>query len=325
MPTNHAMTRTMNILLTGGAGFIGRWVLKRLLGDGHRVWVLDDLSNGREANIAEFRGHPGLQAFVKGSILNESILSDLFVGNKFDLCYHLGASINVQDSIDDPRTTFNNDTIGTFYVLEQCRRHNVKVVFMSTCMVYDRCTDETGITEEHPIKPASPYAGSKIAAENMVLSYYHAYGLPTVVIRPFNTYGPYQKTGGEGGVVAIFIKNKLDGKELRIYGDGTQTRDLLYVEDCARFVVEAGYSDRVNGEIVNAGLGRDIAINDLAKLIVGDESRIRHVEHIHPQSEIQKLLCNYGKAKRLLGWEPKIGLEEGIRRTEEWIRSTDLL
>jgi nucleoside-diphosphate-sugar epimerase len=315
----------VNILLTGGAGFIGRWVAKRLLDDGHQVWILDDLSNGREANIEEFRSHSGMRGFIKGSILDERLLAELFDAIQFDICYHLGASINVQDSIDDPRTTFNNDTIGTFYVLEQCRKHNVKMVFMSTCMVYDRCLDESGITEEHPLKPASPYAGSKIAAENMVLSYWHAYGLPVVVIRPFNTYGPFQKTGGEGGVVAIFIKNKLDGRELRIYGDGTQTRDLLYVEDCARFVVEAGYSDKVNGEIVNAGLGRDISINDLAKLIVQDESRIRHVEHIHPQSEIRKLLCNYGKAKRLLGWEPQVSLEEGIRRTEEWIRSTTLI
>src|SRR5690606_15346139 len=136
----------------------------------------------------------------------------------------------------------------------------------------------------------------------------------------FNTYGPFQKTGGEGGVVAIFINKKLTGDKLMIYGDGTQTRDLLYVKDCARFVVEAGYSDAVNGEIVNAGLGRDIAINDLAKLVVGDESRIVHVPHIHPQSEIQKLLCDYGKAKRLLGWEPQVSLEEGLQKTEDWIR-----
>lgn len=316
---------TMNILLTGGAGFIGRWVAKRLLNDGHSVWIVDDLSNGREVNIEEFRDHPKLKAFIKGTILDEQLLEQLFTDTKFDICYHLGASINVQDSIDDPRTTFNNDTIGTFNVMEQCRKHDVKVVFMSTCMVYDRCTDETGITEQHPIKPASPYAGSKIAAENMVLSYYYAYGLPTVVIRPFNTYGPFQKTGGEGGVVAIFIKNKLADKDINIYGEGTQTRDLLFVEDCARFVVEAGYSDAVNGEIVNAGLGRDIAINDLAKMIVGDDSRIHHVEHIHPQSEIQKLLCNSSKAKSLLGWEPAISLEEGIRLTEQWVASTDLI
>ncbi|NOU66726.1 NAD-dependent epimerase/dehydratase family protein [Paenibacillus sp. LMG 31461] len=315
----------MNILLTGGAGFIGRWVTKRLLQDGHAVWIMDDLSNGSKGNLSEFLHHLGLKEIIVGDIKDESLLEALFTANKFDICYHLGASINVQDSIDDPRTTFNNDTVGTFNIMEQCRKHQVKVVFMSTCMVYDRCTDEEGITELHPTKPASPYAGSKIAAENMVLSYYYAYNLPVVVIRPFNTYGPFQKTGGEGGVVAIFINNKLAGKDLNIYGEGTQTRDLLYVDDCARFVVEAGYSDRVNGHIVNAGLGRDISVNDLAKLVVGDVSRIKHVPHIHPQSEIQKLLCNYSKAKELLGWEPKVTLEEGISRTEEWIQTGYLI
>jgi nucleoside-diphosphate-sugar epimerase len=189
-------------------------------------------------------------------------------------------------------------------------------------MVYDKATDERGITEEHPTKPASPYAGSKIAAENMVLSYWYTYKLPAVVLRPFNTYGPFQKTNGEGGVVAIFIKNTLEGKTLNIYGDGTQTRDLLYVEDCARFVVEAGYSDKTNGEIINAGSGRDISINDLALLIVKDERLIKHVPHIHPQSEIQKLLCNYSKAERLLGWKPQYTLEEGIKKTREWIKTT---
>jgi UDP-glucose 4-epimerase len=315
----------MNILLTGGAGFIGRWAAKRLLADGHDVWIIDDLSNGREDNLQEFSAHPHLKQFIIGDLKNEALLSELFANVKFDICYHLGASINVQDSIDDPRTTFYNDTVATFFLMELCKQNNVKVVFMSTCMVYDRCYDESGITELHPTKPASPYAGAKIAAENMVLSYYYAYGLPTVVIRPFNTYGPFQKTGGEGGVVAIFIRNKLSGRDLNIYGDGTQTRDLLYVEDCARFVVEAGMSDAVNGQIVNAGLGRDITINDLAKLVVGDESRIKHVEHIHPQSEIQKLLCNYEKATALLGWKPEVSLEEGIRRTEEWISTSHLM
>jgi UDP-glucose 4-epimerase len=316
--------RIINILLTGGAGFIGRWVAKRLLDEGHQLWIVDDLSNGREENIEEFRGHPCLRQFINGTILDVALLSRLFDEYKFEVCYHLGASINVQDSIDNPSMTFNNDTVGTFNILEQCRKYSTKVVFMSTCMVYDKCSDGDGISELHPTKPASPYAGAKVAAENMVLSYFHAYNLPTVVIRPFNTYGPFQKTGGEGGVVAIFIKNQLSGKDLNIYGEGTQTRDLLYVEDCARFVVAAGFSDAVNGEIVNAGLGRDIAINDLALLIAGDSSRIKHIEHIHPQSEIQKLLCNSSKAKLLLNWEPEINLEEGIARTTEWIKSGGL-
>ena len=182
----------MKVFVTGGAGFIGRWVVKQLLTDGHQVWVLDDLSNGRIENIAEFLHHDNFRSFVEGDIKDERLLEQLF-RNRFDICFHLGASINVQDSIDDPKTTFYNDSVSTFNILEECKKNNVKMVFMSTCMVYDRASELTGIKESDPVKPASPYAGSKIAAENMVLSYFYSYGLPTVVIRPFNTYGPYQK------------------------------------------------------------------------------------------------------------------------------------
>lgn len=307
----------MKILLTGGAGFIGRWLAKEILEAGHDLWIVDDLSNGCLSNLNDFNGHRNLQEVVTGDIKNRKLLADLFT-HKFDLCYHLGASINVQDSIDNPQKTFANDVEGTFNVLEYCRQAKTSLVFMSTCMVYDKCVDSQGISEIHPIKPASPYAGSKIAGENMVLSYYHAYGLPTIVIRPFNTYGPYQKTNGEGGVVAIFIKRDLNGEVLNIYGDGTQTRDLLYVEDCAKFVYQAGFSNAF-GQIVNAGSGQDIAIKDLAKLIATNPEKIRYIPHIHPQSEISKLLCNFDKARDLMDWEPKFSLEEGILQTRKWI------
>ncbi|MDP4176899.1 MAG: SDR family NAD(P)-dependent oxidoreductase [Bacillota bacterium] len=328
----------MNILVTGGAGFIGRWVVKKLLDDGHSVIALDNLSNGRLENIEEFTGKNF--KFIKGDIRNEMDLDEVFK-EKYDIIYHLGASINVQDSIDDPRTTFFNDTVGTFNILERAKTqmfgkngsmqgdkwcldsnedvYPCKLVFMSTCMVYDLANDN-GIDENHPIKPVSPYGGSKIAAENMVLSYYNAYKLPTVVIRPFNTYGPFQKTGGEGGVVAIFIKNSLYSKNINIYGSGEQTRDLLYVKDCARFVVMTGYSDKVNGEVINAGTGRDVTINELANIITKDRVEIIHVKHIHPQSEIMKLKCDYSKAKNIMGWEPEFTLEEGIKETEKWIK-----
>lgn len=327
----------MNILVTGGAGFIGRWVVKRLLDDGHSVVVLDNLSNGQIENIEEFSERDF--KFIKGDIKEECDLDKVFK-EKYDIIYHLGASINVQDSIDDPKTTFYNDTVGTFNILERAKiqmfgkntkmegeqwvldskedTHPCKVVFMSTCMVYDVAGEE-GINENHQTKPVSPYGGSKIAAENMVLSYYNAYKLPTVVIRPFNTYGPFQKTGGEGGVVAIFINNSIDGKDINIYGSGEQTRDLLYVKDCARFVVKSGYSDSVNGEIVNAGTGRDVTINELAQIISKNRVNINHIKHIHPQSEIMKLKCDYTKAKKLIGWEPEYTLEQGIKETEEWI------
>ncbi|WP_105176148.1 MULTISPECIES: dTDP-glucose 4,6-dehydratase [Clostridium] len=333
----------MNILVTGGAGFIGRWVVKRLLDDGNKVVALDNLSNGQLENIKEFNGRDF--KFIKGDIQNEADLDEVFK-EKYDIIYHLGASINVQDSIDNPRTTFFNDTVGTFNILEKAKTqmfgkkgkmdgdgwivdpsddtYPCKVVFMSTCMVYD-VADDKGIDESHPAKPVSPYGGSKIAAENMVLSYYNAYKLPTVVIRPFNTYGPFQKTGGEGGVVAIFINNSINGKNINIYGSGEQTRDLLYVKDCARFVVMAGYSQKVNGELVNAGTGRDVTVNELAEIIAKDRVKINHVKHIHPQSEIMKLKCNYSKAKQFMDWEPEYTLEQGIKETEQWINKTKLL
>lgn len=331
----------MNILVTGGAGFIGRWVVKNLLDEGHSVLVLDNLSNGNLNNISEFQDDKNFR-ILKADIKDEVILDEIFLKEKFDIVYHLAASIIVQDSIDNPRETFYNDTVGTFNILEKAKeqmfgknskmdgdnwifdeneeRHPCKVVFMSTCMVYDKA-DENGIDELHPTKPISPYGGAKIAAENMVLSYYNAYKLPTVVIRPFNTYGPYQKTNGEGGVVAIFINRTLKGEELNIYGTGEQTRDLLYVKDCARFVIMAGLHDNVNGEIVNAGTGRDVTINELAKIISNNRVGINHVKHIHPQSEIMKLKCNYSKAKKFMEWNPGHSLEEGINETEEWIKN----
>jgi len=308
----------MNVLVTGGSGFIGRWVVKRLLDDNNHVWVLDDLSNGRAENLDEFRDNPNLNV-TSGDIKDTTLLSGLFK-NDFDICIHLAASIVVQDSIDHPRKTFENDVVGTFNVLEEAKKTNTKFVFMSTCMVYDTASAGGAISEKHTTKAASPYAGAKLAGENMVQSYFHAYGLPTVILRSFNTYGPYQKSTGEGGVVSIFVQKDLKGEVLNIYGDGTQTRDLIYVEDCAEFVVQAAYSDAANGEILNAGLGEDITINHLAAMICEDSGRIKHVKHIHPQSEIPKLVCDYSKAKRLLGWEPRTPLKKGIELMKEWIK-----
>ncbi len=308
----------MKVLVTGGAGFIGRWVVKKLLEDSHDVVVLDNLSNGSTKNMEEFQGKI---TFITGDIKDENMVSDLFK-HGFDICIHMAASIIVQDSIDRPRVTFENDVVGTFNLLEEARKSSTKFVFMSTCMVYDTTTTGTAISERHPTKPASPYAGAKLAGENMVHSYFYTYGLPTVILRPFNTYGPFQKTTGEGGVVSIFLQKDLNGEVLNIYGDGTQTRDLMYVEDCADFVVKAAYSHAANGEILNAGSGKDITINDLAAMICEDHRKIKHVQHIHPQSEIPRLVCDISKVKKILGWTPKISLERGIQITREFIKKS---
>ena len=307
----------MKVLVTGGAGFIGRWVVKKLLEEGHTVKVLDDLSNGNLDNLSEFSDNPELTVKT-GDIKNEKTVSALF-RKKLDLVIHLAADIIVQDSIDNPRKVFENDVIGTFNILEASRKAQAKFVFMSTCMVYDTVSSTGAISELHPTKAASPYAGAKLAGENLSQSYYHAYGLPVTILRPFNTYGPYQKSTGEGGVVSIFIHRELNGESLNIYGDGEQTRDFMYVEDCAEFVVRAAMSDRCSGEIINAGFGKDVTINELAYLICKDKSRIKHIEHLHPQSEIPKLVCDRKKAKKILGWEPQFSLEEGIERTRKFI------
>ncbi|WP_123053483.1 SDR family NAD(P)-dependent oxidoreductase [Clostridium sp. JN-1] len=334
----------MNMLVTGGAGFIGRWVVKKLLDDGHKVVAFDNLSNGRLENIKEFKGSDNFK-FIGGDIRDRNKLDEVFK-EKFDIIYHLASSIDVQDSIDDPETTFNNDTVGTFNILERAKTqmfgkngrlsgdewildsmedtYPCKVVFISTCTVYSAAEDKK-LDEKCPVKPLSPYVGSKIAAENMVLSYFNAYKLPAVVVRPFNTYGPFQKANGEGGVVAIFISNLLRGRNINIYGSGEQTRDLLYVKDCVKFIAMAGYSERANGEIINVGTGKDVTINKLAEVITKNKVKIKHTKHNHPHGEIMRLRCNYDKAKNLINWEPEYTLERGIEESKEWMKGTFLI
>jgi len=306
----------MTILVTGGAGFIGRWVVEKLLNH-YEVVALDNLSNGSVKNISEFHGKPNFR-FMKADVLDKELLNSAFKG--VDLCIHLAAQVNVQESLDYPERAFENNVIGTYNVLEACRRNDAKIVLVGTCLIYD-LTLSKPINEKHPIKPRSPYAGSKVAAEEMVISYFHGYGLPVVITRPFNTYGPYQKSNMEGGVVSIFIRRYLEGENLLVYGDGTQTRDLLYVEDCGDFIVKAAFCEDAIGEVINGGTGRDISINDLALMICRDETRIKHIPHHHPRSEIRKLVCDYSKAEKLLGWKPETPLEEGIKRTMNCIRN----
>ena len=315
----------MVILITGGAGFLGRWVVNALLKREREIVIIDNLSNGRKENLSEFQEDSKLKEIIYDDIRNRDIIDNLFLKYKFESCIHLAAQINVQESIDYPDRAFNNNIIGTYNILEAARTYNTKIIIIGTCMVYDlAASNNEAISESHNVKPASPYAGSKLAAEDIALSYYFGLKLPVVILRPFNIYGPFQKTNMEGGVISIFVNLKLKNEKLKIFGDGTQTRDFLYVEDCAEFIVKAEECEQCVGEIINAGSGNDITINDLAKLIVKDENQIVHVKHHHPQAEIMKLLCNNSKAKKLLNWEPITPLEEGIQKLEYWIRESEL-
>ena len=314
----------MIVLVTGGAGFIGRWVVKRLLDENYDVIVVDNLSNGLKDNLNEFENRKNFIRFVVEDIRKKKKIDFLFSKYKFSICFHLAAQINVQDSIDNPELAFENNVIGTYNILEAARKFNTKVILVSTCMVYDLADSEKAISETHKLRPLSPYAGSKAAAEELTLSYYYGLNLPVVILRPFNTFGPFQKTNMDGGVVSIFINRKLKNQKLQIFGDGTQTRDLLYVEDCADFIVKSAESEKCVGQVINAGTNIDISIKELATLIIEDTTKIEHLKHHHPQSEIMKLLCDNTKAKKVLNWEPKTSLKEGINKLEKWIRKMEV-
>lgn len=260
----------MKVLVTGGAGFIGRWVVKKLLdNEDFDVHVLDNLSNGDKGNL-EFERKLNLSVC---DIRDKKLLSELFQ-NDFDLCIHLAAQVNVQKSIDDSAETLDVNVIGTHNLLEESRKHEVKFILVSTCMVYDAYKDMRSIAEIDSVLPKSPYAASKHAAESLVQAYYHAYGLPIVIIRPFNVYGPFQKSSSEGGVISIFLNNKLANKKIHIFGDGLQSRDFLYVEDCADFIVQASLSPKTVGETFNIGSGKEVSINELAYKIIQDQRKL---------------------------------------------------
>lgn len=306
------------VVVTGAAGFIGRWVVDELLHRGYTVRGVDDLSNGSRRNISAFADRDRFELTVD-DVRNEDAVTQL-ISHDTAACIHLAAEIDVQESLEDPHSHFETNVVGTKHVLEACRTTDTRLGLVGTCMVYDMVDSEAGIDEEHPVKPASPYAGSKLASEDLAESYYHGYGLPLTTLRPFNTYGPFQKTGMAGGVVSIFTNRDMQGKALKIFGDGRQTRDLMYVTDCARFIVEGTFSEAATGEVINAGTGSDISINELAETIASEDTEITHIEHHHPQSEVQKLLCDPSKAEDLLGWRPEVPLEEGIEQLREWLR-----
>jgi len=308
------------VVVTGAAGFIGRWVVGELLERGHEVRGLDDFSNGRSENIAAFREDPDFE-IREGDVRTADDVETVLEGA--DACIHLAAEIDVQESLDDPVSHFESNVVGTHNVLEATRANDARLGLVGTCMVYDVADSDAGIDETHPVKPASPYAATKLAAENLAEGYYHGYDLPVTILRPFNTYGPFQQAGMAGGVVSIFTNRDLQGEPLKIFGDGTQTRDLLYATDCARFIVEGTFNDAAIGEVLNAGTGRDVSINELAEIIATEGTEITHVKHHHPQSEVQKLRCDPSKANDLLGWEPDVTLEEGVEKLRTWMQGRE--
>lgn len=300
-------------LVIGGAGFIGSALVRHLAERGP-VRVLDDLSTGHEENIA---GVAGVD-FLRGSILDadavERSLDD--VGTVFHL-----ACLGVRHSIHQPERNHEVNATGTLRVLKAAHRRDVsRVVYVSTSEVYGTA-QHAPMDEDHPTLPHTVYGGAKLAGEAYTRAYHRTYGLPTVVVRPFNAFGPRSHHEGDSGeVIPKFVVRARNGLPPIVFGDGTQTRDFTFVDDTAAGIAAAGDSDRAVGETVNLGSGSEISILDLAETVTKavDRPELEPEFHDPRPGDVLRLIADSSKAERLLGWRAQLSLEQGVERLLAW-------
>jgi UDP-glucose 4-epimerase len=291
-------------IVTGGAGFIGSHLVEQLLDLRHDVIVIDDLSTGRESNLAAFAGRPGL-TFVRADIRDRAQIGPAFTGA--DWLFHLAGLADIVPSIERPAVYFSTNVQGTLQVLEAARAAGVKRV------VYAASSSSYGIPrvyptpETSPIDPQYPYALTKYMGEELVLHWARTYRLPAVSLRLFNVYGPRSRTtGAYGAVFGVFLAQKLHGQPFTVVGDGRQTRDFTYVGDVARAFIRAAESS-VSGEAMNVGSGSHYSVNRLVELLGGSAVQIPK-----RPGEPDQTFADVTKIQTLLGWRATTSLEEGV-------------
>jgi UDP-glucose 4-epimerase len=302
---------TSRVLVTGGAGFIGSHVVDRLVDRGYGVRVIDSLSTGKLENL---KGHlnDGAVSFVKGDIRDAKLVTKCVRG--VDAVIHLAAMTSVPFSIENPDLTFAVNVRGIINLLSSCAKQKVgKFVFVSSCAVYGE-PESLPITEEHPTKPMSPYAESKLACEKYCLGFHEKGLLRSVVLRLFNVYGVRQVMNDYCGVIAAFIDRVRRGLPLVVYGDGMQTRDFANVNDVADAVLSSVEKESSEGKVFNVGFGVPTSINDLAKAVMECAGLNLEVVHEEPRlGDIKHSYADNSKAEELLGYKPTVSLKDGLR------------
>ena len=310
----------MSVLVTGADGFVASHLCEYLVNRNAKVTALIRRnSGGIFKNINEIKD----KILVKwGDTQDLSIVME--ASKKHDIIYHLAAQSHVGHSIYNPYETVVNDVISTLNILEAGRKNDVKkIIHAGSSEIYED-PKYVPIDEKHPLQPRSPYAAAKGAAENLLESYYHTYGLPVVESRFFNIYGPRQ---GLDQAIPKFILQCLNNKKITIYGDGMQTRDYTFVEDAVHAYGLLGMKKGLEGKVINFGTGKEITIKDLAKLILKftkSKSKLHFSKKLRT-GETPRLMCEPKFAKSVLGWSTKTDITLGLKKTIEYFKGKEHL
>lgn len=305
------------ILITGAAGFLGSHLSEKYVNEGNIVYAVDNLLNGNLNNIRTLfhkKNFKFIHEDIRRDELYETLPSDL------DAIIHLAAQIHVDRSIVNPTETFNINVGGTQKLLEFARMHDVtRILHASTSEVYGSA-QYVPMDENHPLLARHPYGVSKVAADRLCFTYNETYDLGIDIIRCFNLFGPRQNDTGYGGVIAIFIKRVLQGKPPIVYGDGTQTRDYMYIDDAVQaydIMLNSNSNHGKNG--INFGSGTEISVNEIANLITRYMYKEIKPIHIEPRPvEVQRLFADISKSKEQLQFKPTIEFEKGLSILIDW-------
>jgi UDP-glucose 4-epimerase len=306
-------------MVTGAAGFIGSTLVDRLIADGHAVIGLDDLSSGRSTNLGKADRSSDFE-FVKADIVDAD-LNGLLADIQPEVIFHLAAQISVSQSVQDPPFDASVNVLGTVRLAEAGRRAGVrKIVHTSSGGSVYGTPPTYPTSEDAPSNPASPYAASKVAGEVYFNTFRNLYGLECSHIAPANVYGPRQDPHGEAGVVAIFSRALLAGKPTRIFGDGTDTRDYVYVEDVVDAFVRAA-GDEGGGQRFNIGTGVETSVRQLHFVIAAAAGAPDEPE-LHPPrlGDLRRSCLDISRAEKVLGWTPKVKLDDGVAKTVAFFR-----
>lgn len=301
----------MRALVTGGAGFIGSTLAEALVGAGAQVSVVDDLSRGQRAQV------PDAADFHQLDIVDERLPS-LVASIAPEVVFHQAAQIDVRRSVAEPVLDTRVNVLGTVNVLEACARAGVRrVVFASSGGALYGDTTVLPTPETHPCSPASAYGAAKLAGESYGAVFHQVHGLEFVALRYANVYGPRQDPHGEAGVVAIFAQRLIAGEAAVINGDGTQTRDYVYVDDVVAANLRAAETSTVGA--YNIGTGRACSVNELYELVARAAGVERPAQRGPAKPGEQRVSClDVSRAASLLDWRPRVSLEEGVSRTVAW-------